>query len=149
MSTLCRGTWKVTENPRPLWGRWRQRQIDHHKLIGMDLLHATLVFFHILGAAALVGGWLATFKKPSVGLFQFIGAWVQLITGVLLVGLASMGDTDVNHIKITVKLVLLIVILVAAWIGRRKVKRGQTVPTGIAHAVGGLALINVGLAVFW
>lgn len=115
----------------------------------MDLLHTTLVFFHILGAAALVGGWLATFKKPTVGLFQFIGAWVQLVTGVLLVGMLEMGDADVNRIKIAVKLSLLIVILVTAWIGRRKVKRGQTVPTGLAHAVGGLALVNVGLAVFW
>lgn len=115
----------------------------------MDFLHSALVFLHILGAAALVGGWLATFKKPTVGLFQFIGAWVQLITGVLLVGLAEMGDGSLNYAKITVKLVLLVVILVAAWIGRRKVKRGEAVPTGIAHSVGGLALINIALAVFW
>lgn len=115
----------------------------------MELLHSALVFLHLLGAAALVGGWLATFKEPTVGHFQFIGAWVQLVTGVLLVGLASMGDTEVNHIKITVKLILLVVILIAAWSGRRKVKRGEAVPTGIAHTVGGLALANVALAVFW
>lgn len=115
----------------------------------MDFLNLVLVLFHILGAAALVGGWLATFKQPTVGLFQFIGAWVQLITGVLLVGLASMGDGDVNHIKIGVKLVLLIAILVAAWIGRSKVKRGEEVSTGIAHAVGGLSLVNIAIAVLW
>lgn len=118
-------------------------------LEGMDFLYVVLVFFHILGAAALVGGWLATFSKPTVGLFQFIGAWVQLITGVLLVGLAEMGDGTVNHIKIGVKLLLLIAILVAAWIGRRKVKRDEPVSTGLAHAVGGLALINIAIAVFW
>lgn len=115
----------------------------------MDLLNSVLVFFHILGAAALVGGWLATFKKRTVGRFQFIGAWVQLVTGVALVGLASMGDGDVNHIKIGVKSLLLIVVLVTAWIGRSKVKRDEAVPAGIAHSVGGLALINIGLAVFW
>ena len=115
----------------------------------MDFLHALLVFLHILGAAALLGGWLATFKKPTVGLFQFIGAWVQLVTGVLLVGLAEMGDGSINHIKIGIKLVLLIALLVAAWIGRRKVKRGEPVSTGLAHAVGGLTLINVAIAVFW
>lgn len=115
----------------------------------MDFLYLLLVFLHILGAAALVGGWLATFKQPTVGLFQFIGAWVQLVTGVVLVGLASMGDGGFNHLKITVKLVILIVILVAAWIGRRKVKRGEQVSTGLAHAVGGLALINIAIAVFW
>lgn len=115
----------------------------------MDFLYTLLVFLHILGAAALLGGWLATFKKPTVGIFQFIGAWVQLISGLLLVGLAEMGDGNVNHIKIGVKLLLLIAILVAAWIGRRKVKRDEPVSTGIAHAVGGLTLINVAIAVFW
>lgn len=115
----------------------------------MDILYTILVFFHIVGAAALLGGWLATFKKPTVGLFQFIGAWVQLITGILLVGVAEMNDGNVNNVKIAVKLVILIVILVAAWIGRRKVKKDEPVSVGIAHAVGGLTLVNVALAVFW
>ena len=115
----------------------------------MDFFQTVLVFFHILGAAALVGGWLATFSRPTVGIFQLVGAWVQLVTGILLVGLAEMGDGHVNTIKISIKLALLIVILVAAWIGRRKVTHDQPVPVGIAHAVGGLALINVGIAVFW
>lgn len=116
---------------------------------GMELLHASLVFFHILGAAALLGGWLATFRTPTVGIFQFIGAWVQLVTGILLVGVNEMGDGSVNHIKIGVKLAILLVILVTAWIGRRKVKKNEPVPVGIAHAVGGLTLVNVGLAIFW
>lgn len=115
----------------------------------MDFLHTALVFFHILGAAALLGGWLAAFKNPTVGLFQFIGAWVQLITGVLLVGLNEMGDGSVNHVKIAVKLAILLVILATAWIGRRKVKKNETVSVGIAHAVGGLTLVNIALAVFW
>lgn len=119
----------------------------------MDFLHSALVFLHILGAAALVGGWLATFRSPTVGIFQMAGAWVQLITGLLLVGLAEMareeGDPSVNHVKIALKLVILIGVLVAAIIGRRKVKKGEDVSTGLAHAVGGLALINIGIAVFW
>lgn len=115
----------------------------------MDLLFPSLIFFHLLGAAALLGGWLATFKTPTVGLWQFIGAWVQLITGLLLVGLIEMNDGTPNHFKIGIKLVLVIGILVAAWIGRNKVKKGLPVPTGIAHAVGGLTLINIAIAVFW
>lgn len=115
----------------------------------MDLLHASLVFLHILGAAALLGGWLATFKTPTVGLFQFVGAWVQLVTGVLLVGVNEMSDGGVNHVKVATKLTILVVILVAAWIGRRKVKKSEAVPVGVAHAVGGLTLVNIALAVFW
>ncbi|GAA3933960.1 hypothetical protein [Microbacterium soli] len=119
----------------------------------MDFLFSALIFLHILGAAALVGGWLATFRKPTVGVFQMAGAWVQLVTGLLLVLLAELtrddGGPGVNHAKIGVKLVILIGVLVAALIGRRRVKKGEEVGTGLAHAVGGLSLINIAIAVFW
>lgn len=115
----------------------------------MDILHSLLIFFHLVGTAALVGGWLATFKKPTVLQWQHIGAWVQLVTGLLLVGLLEMNDGDVNHMKIGIKLVVLIAVLVAAIIGRRKIARNEPVSKGLAHAVGGLALINIALAVFW
>ncbi len=119
----------------------------------MDFLYAFLVFLHIVGAAALLGGWLATFRNPTVGYWQHLGAWVQLFTGILLVGIAEMTAGDdgagINHMKIGVKLVALIAILITAVIGRRAAKRGQPVSTGIAHSVGGLTLVNVALAVFW
>lgn len=116
---------------------------------GMDLLYTFLVFLHIVGAAALVGGWLATFRQPTVLQWQHIGAWVQLVTGLGLVGVAEMGDGTVNHMKIGIKLVILIGVLVAAVIGRRKAARNEPVSKGLAHAVGGLSLINIAIAVFW
>src|SRR5699024_4976807 len=110
-------------------------------------------FLHLVGAAALLGGWLAAFRTPTVGYWQHIGAWIQLVTGLLLVGIAEMTANDdgagLNHMKIGIKLVILLVILVAAILGRRKVKQGETVSTGLAHSVGGLTLINVAIAVFW
>ena len=117
----------------------------------MDFLHSASLFLHILGAAAVLGGWLATFRQPTVGVWQHAGAWVQLVTGILLVGLLEMNDDagPVNHAKIAVKLVVLVAILVAAVMGRRRVRRGAEVSTGIAHAVGGLTLVNIALAVFW
>lgn len=116
----------------------------------MTFVHSLALFVHFLGAAALIGGWLATFRKPTVLYWQHIGAWLQLVSGIVLVGLLEMGgDVEVNHIKITVKLVVLLAALVAAFIGRRKVKRNETVSVGLAHAVGGLALLNVAIAVFW
>ncbi|MEV4901158.1 hypothetical protein AB0K08_07405 [Citricoccus sp. NPDC055426] len=117
----------------------------------MDFLHSAALFLHILGASALAGGWLATFRRPTVSSWQHAGAWVQLVSGVLLVGLLEMDDSagPVNHVKIAVKLVILIGILVAAILGRRRVRRDEPVPTGIAHAVGGLTLVNIALAVFW
>ena len=116
----------------------------------MDFLRLVLLFLHILGAAAIVGGWLAAFKTPTVTQWQWIGALTQLITGLLLVGLAEMGDGDgPNNAKIAVKLIIALVVAVAAFMGRRKAKNNQDVPKGLAHAVGGMALINIAVAVFW
>lgn len=118
----------------------------------MDFLRLVLVFLHILGAAAIVGGWLAAFKTPTVTKWQWIGALTQLITGLLLVGLAEMDpdpDNPINHIKIGVKLLIALVVVVAAFIGRRKAKNNQDVSKGLAHAVGGMAFINIAVAVFW
>lgn len=115
----------------------------------MDILKYILIFLHILGAAAIVGGWFATFKKPTVLPVQLLGAIAQVVTGLALVGLAEAGDGTVNHIKIGVKLVIAILVLVPVIIGYRKAKSGQEVSTGLAHAVGGMALINVAVAVFW
>ena len=115
----------------------------------MDFLRLVLVFLHILGAAAIVGGWLAAFKSPTVTRWQWIGALTQLITGLLLVGLAEMGDGEVNNFKIGVKLVIALVVAVAAFLGRRKVKNNEDVSKGLAHAVGGMAFINIAVAVFW
>ena len=116
----------------------------------MELLHSLILLTHFVGAAALIGGWLATFRAPTVLRWQLIGAWLQLISGVLLVGLLERGDGGpVNHLKIGVKLLVVIAVVVAAIIGRRKAKQGEDVPVGLAHAVGGLALLNMAIAVLW
>jgi len=115
----------------------------------MSFVYALLVFLHFVGAAALVGGWLVSFKSPTVHAWQLYGAWLQLLTGLGLVGLLEMNDGDLNHAKIGVKLVIVIAVLVAAILARRKIAQGHDVSTGLAHAVGGLSLINIAIAVFW
>ncbi|GAA2949522.1 hypothetical protein ACX5K5_10185 [Glutamicibacter bergerei] len=115
----------------------------------MTFLTLFLVFLHILGAAAIFGGWLANFKTPTVNVWQWYGAIAQLVTGLALVGMAEANDGDVNHVKIGVKVVIAIIIAVAAFLGRKKIKAGEEVPTGLAHATGGMALINIAIAVLW
>ncbi|WP_104092209.1 hypothetical protein [Arthrobacter sp. GMC3] len=115
----------------------------------MTLVTSILVFLHILGAAAIVGGWFATFKKPTILPIQLWGAIAQLVTGLALVGILGAQHADVNYIKITVKVIIAIAVLVPAIIGYRKASKGEAVPTGIAHAVGGMALINIGVATLW
>lgn len=115
----------------------------------MDFLQNFLVFLHILGAAIIVGIWFARIKNPTVMPGQFHGALLQLVTGLLLVGLAEMDGYDVNHIKIAVKVVLALVIAVLAFIGQRKYKKGEPVSRGLANGVGILTVLNIAVATMW
>jgi hypothetical protein len=115
----------------------------------MEVLSAIFVAIHIVSAAAIVGGWLAHFKNPTVTPSQWWGAWGMIVSGLLLAGFAEMGTEPVNHAKIGVKLVIGLAVFVTALLGRRKENKGEPVPTGLAHAVGGLGLINILVAVLW
>ena len=116
----------------------------------MTFLTGLLVFLHLVGAAIIVGTWIYTMKRPTVTSGQFWAAIVMLLTGLVMVVFREMQDGfAVNHMKIGVKLIILLVVAVAAFIGMRKTKRGEPVSTGLAHAVGGLAVINAAVAVFW
>ncbi|MGP9503967.1 hypothetical protein ACT3TS_17355 [Specibacter sp. AOP5-B1-6] len=117
----------------------------------MTLVTSILVFLHVLGAAAIVGGWFATFKKPTILPIQLWGAIAQLVTGLALVGLAEANGSPsaAFHIKIGVKIIIAIAVLVPAIIGYRKAAKGEAVSTGLAHAVGGMALINIAVATLW
>ena len=115
----------------------------------MDFLHSFLVFLHILGAGIIVGIWVAKIKNPTVMPGQFHAALLQLVTGLLLVGLAEMDDYDVNHIKIAVKLVLALAIAVLAFIGQRRYKKDQPVSGLLANGVGILTVLNIALATMW
>ncbi|MGM0931510.1 MAG: hypothetical protein ACQEXN_17670 [Actinomycetota bacterium] len=118
----------------------------------MDILYNILVFLHIVGAAMIVGIWIGNMKKPTVHPRQFDGAALQVITGVIMMGLIPaipvLAD-DANYVKLTIKLVIGLVVGVLAFIGRRKYKAGQPISAGLAHSVGGLALLNVALATLW
>lgn len=119
----------------------------------MDVLKYVLVALHLISMAAIVGIWFANFRTPTVARGQLIGASGSLLTGLLLVGLAeaaaAAGGDPVNHAKIGVKAVLALVVLVTAIIGFLKARKGQPTSTGLAHAVGGTALINVLVATLW
>lgn len=56
------------------------------------------------------------------------GAYLQLVTGLLLMGLAEMGDGDVNHMKLGIKLVVAILVTIFAFIGNKKQKASPLLP---------------------
>ncbi|MFS4094909.1 hypothetical protein [Streptomyces sp. AF1A] len=116
----------------------------------MDVLIHLFVGLHILGIAALLGGFLTQMKAMGQGTARFVpamlhGALTMLVTGVVLVGLNEAGDHHVNTIKIGLKLALLIVILGLVYV-KRDEERVDKAQFGL---VGALTAVNVFIAVLW
>lgn len=117
----------------------------------MTIVHTIFIAIHILSMAAIVGGWLANFKNPTVTQSQWYGAIFMIISGVVLFGIAEMngiGD-PAERIKLSIKLVLGLMVFITALLGRRKINRGQEISTGLAHATGGTAVIAALVATLW
>ncbi|MFJ5698846.1 hypothetical protein [Arthrobacter sp. NPDC093139] len=115
----------------------------------MNIVYNIMVFLHIVGAAMIVGIWIGNMKKPTVHPRQFDGAALQLLTGIAMMGLIPALDMDANYFKLGIKFAIGLAVGVLAFIGRRKYKKDEPVSAGLAHAVGGLALLNIGIATLW
>ncbi|MGJ5590731.1 hypothetical protein ACSBQY_05865 [Micrococcus lylae] len=112
-----------------------------------DVLRLIFLALHFISVAAVLGGWFANFKRPTVTTSQWWGAIGMLVSGIVLAAIVSIVG-DANHMKLGIKLLVGVIVFVAALIGRRKINSGESVGTGLAHAVGGMALINILVAVF-
>ena len=117
----------------------------------MDLVYNLLVALHLLGMAAVVGGWIAVRAGRTVTAPIVWGARAQLVTGLALVGIASaIKDDDhvVDNTKVAVKLVIALVVVTAAEIGAARARKGQD--TGnLLDVAGGGATVNVLVAALW
>ncbi|MFF9153065.1 hypothetical protein ACF1AB_12655 [Streptomyces sp. NPDC014846] len=116
----------------------------------MDVLIHLFVGLHIIGIAALLGGFLTQMKAMGQGTARFVpgmlhGAATMLVTGVALVGLNQADGHHVNTLKIGVKLALLIVILGLVYVKRDE----ERVDKGLFALVGALTMANVFIAVLW
>jgi hypothetical protein len=117
----------------------------------MTIVYNALVATHLLGMAAIVGGYLSVLKSPNLNELMVWGARIQLLSGLAMVGLGEAVDSlgkDYDHAKIGVKLLIAIVIVAAAESGRVRQKRGTGNPDS-ARIVGTLAIANVLIAVLW
>lgn len=116
----------------------------------MGVLIHLLVGLHIIGIAALLGGFLTQMKAMGQGTARFVpamlhGAATMLVTGVALVGLNQADGNTVNTVKIGVKLALLIVILGLVYVKRDD----ETVDKRLFGLVGLLTVANIFIAVLW
>ena len=115
----------------------------------MSFVYSLIVILHFIGLASVVGGFLVQMKSADKGVNPAMlhGALTQLVTGLLMVGLVEMGAVDetLDMAKISVKLLITVIITTLAFIGRKK----PLPQVGLWGAIGGLAIVNICIAVLW
>lgn len=113
----------------------------------MDLLRQLLLVVHLLGFAALFGGLIVQAGVPEkvVNGAMRDGAGTAFLAGLALVGVLEAGDSDVNHAKVGVKLVIGLVLLVLVMANLRK----ERIPQGLWAGLILLSVVNVAVAVLW
>ena len=112
----------------------------------MSIVNGILVVLHLIGWAMVLGSALANMRNPQVAKGMLHGVLTALISGILIVGLAEMGDGTVNHVKIGVKLLITLVVTAMVILGQRDEKK---VTAGYLGGIAGLVVVNVAIAVLW
>ncbi|SEE35668.1 hypothetical protein SAMN05428942_4404 [Streptomyces sp. 2112.2] len=116
----------------------------------MDVVINLFVGLHIIGIAALLGGFMTQMKAMGAGTARFVpamlhGALTMLVTGVALVGLNEAQGHHVNTLKIGIKMAVLVVILALVYVKRDE----ETIAKPLFGAVGALTVANIFIAVLW
>lgn len=113
----------------------------------METLRLIILFIHLLGMAALLGGLLAQASSPvkKVNAAMRDGSGTAFLAGLAAVGVLEADDADVNHAKIAVKLVIALAVLGLVMANTRK----EQISNALFGTILGLTVINVGVAVFW
>ncbi|MDP2772723.1 MAG: hypothetical protein Q8O61_04125 [Nocardioides sp.] len=113
----------------------------------MDVVRQLLLIAHLLGFAALFGALLAQARSPEKSVTGVMrdGVGTAFVAGLALVGVLEAGDSDVNHAKVGVKLVIGLVLLVLVMANMRK----ERIPQGLWVGLILLSVANVAVAVLW
>ena len=113
----------------------------------MEILRLVLLFLHVLGFAALLGGLVVQARDADkrVNPAMRDGVGTAFLTGLLLVGVLEAGDTAVDHVKIAVKFAIALVLLVLVMANIRK----PHIPQGLWLGLLLLTVLNIGVAIFW
>ena len=113
----------------------------------MQFAYQATVFVHLLGFAGLLGGVLVQLRVPApeINRTMVVGALIELVTGVGLWVLAGIASSPVGVPQLVVKSVITVFVAVLVVVNRKY----ASVPRGLLALVGGLTLVNAGIAVFW
>ncbi|MBB3039073.1 hypothetical protein [Hoyosella altamirensis] len=116
----------------------------------MDVVIGFFLALHIIGIVALLGGVIYQMKAMKAGEARMVpgmlhGAFLMLVSGVALVGLNEAAGYDLNHIKVGIKVLVLLVITALVYIYRD----APRISNALLGAVGGLTTLNILLATMW
>jgi hypothetical protein len=113
----------------------------------MDVARDALLFVHLLGFAALLGGGLVQLgaARRTVNGPMLYGALTQLVSGLLLVGVLEADTDGVDKAQVGVKFGVAVVIALLCWANRRR----PFIPDGLYLGLLILIVANVAVAVFW
>ncbi|MBM6402810.1 hypothetical protein JQN72_00940 [Phycicoccus sp. CSK15P-2] len=114
----------------------------------MEFVEHLFVLAHLLGMAAVIGSAVFVARGKATPALVW-GARAQIVTGLLLVGLAEMGDDPVDHTKVAVKLLVALGVAACAEIASGKARRSGTQRRQLVEVAGWLAVLNVAVAVLW
>lgn len=112
----------------------------------MDILYSALVFLHMIGLAGIIAGFLMQVitDHPKSTKVLLHSSLLQFVTGLLLVGVAEMADPgELDHVKIAAKLLVALAVVVVGVLNLRKPAKNLAIIAGV------LAIVNIGVAVFW
>lgn len=119
----------------------------------LELVRNTLLVLHFVGMAALLGGVISQSRarERKIQSSMLHGAYLALITGVALVGIRYPLNAEnplyqlPDNAQILVKLLVLVVIVLLAFAGKKK----AAVDSGTWLGIGILSFTNIVVAVFW
>lgn len=120
----------------------------------MEIVRDILLILHIIGFAGILVGVVGQMPRVKEGAAKINGAilhssLLMLVTGLGLVGMAYARGFEPNNMKIGTKTIVLVAILVLAIVGKVRGRKDLAVSGGLLGAIGGLAVLNVILAVAW
>ncbi|GAA2016083.1 hypothetical protein [Brevibacterium samyangense] len=91
----------------------------------MEIVSSLLLILHLLGMAIIIGAYFAHVKNARVIPGMVHASYLQLVTGLLMVGLVEMNGGSISHVAVGIKIVLGILVWLFAFLGKRKEKAAQ------------------------
>jgi len=114
----------------------------------MQVVFNIALVLHMVGFVGILATSVLMLRNPKPGISTGVmhSSLVQLVSGLALVGIGEASlDEDYNHVKITIKLVILLFITLLAVKNRNRVDA----PKGVWAAIAGLTVVNALIAWLW